>query len=209
MIPLPWWWATWLGCPVHRYPDGSELSGQLEREVIALMADKAEMQEQLASCRPVAPTLSNPLALELQQVFLGSDVELHRRGDEVGLSVRVSVLFTDTYTMKFRDEARPLLDLLNTAVRAHPNLEVWVVGHTNDRPIPKTQVARHVDLLDLSTHLAAALARELERQGTPAGRLVVAGRGATSPVGSNDVDAGRDANARLEFWFVEPSSVAP
>jgi flagellar motor protein MotB len=209
-MSVPAWWAWLLACPAtHRYPDGSELTGQLEREVIALMAQKSALEEQLAGCRPIAPALSNPLALELQQVFLGSEVELRRRGDTVGLSVRASVLFSDPYSVTFRTEARPVIDLLGTAVSLHPELEVWIVGHTSDRPIPKAHLAKHADLVGLSVHLAQALAQEFVADGADPARLVVAGRGPHEPVGSNDVDAGRDANARLELWLLDPKELAP
>jgi flagellar motor protein MotB len=208
LIGLNWWLVGLAGCPAaHRYPDGSELAGQLEREVIALMHQKAILQEQLAGCRPIAPTLSNPLGLELQQVFLGSDVELRRRGDVVGVSVRASVLFSDPFATTFRAEAQPVLDLLNTAVSLHPELHVWIIGHTSDRPIPKAAATKHQDHLDLSVHLAEALARDFVRRGAAPAQLVVAGRGPSEPVGSNDVDAGRDANARVELWFVEPNEL--
>jgi flagellar motor protein MotB len=206
----PAWWLLLAGCPAtHRYPDGSALAGQLEREVIALMHDKAALEEQLAGCRPIAPTLADPLALELQQVFLGTDVELRRHGDGIGLSVRASVLFSDPYATTFRTEAQPVLDLLATAATLHPELLVWVVGHTSDRPIPRAATARHADLVELSVHLAEAVAGAFVTRGVPAARLVVAGRGPHDPVGSNDVDAGRDANARIELWLVEPTTVAP
>lgn len=193
-------WA-WLGCPAHRYPDGSDLSGQLEREVIALMRQKSALEEQLAGCRPVTPVLSDPLALELQQVFVGTDVEIRRDGALTGLSVRTSVLFADPYAGQFRAESAPLMDLLATAVSLHPEQEVWITGHTSDRPVPKAWASTHADLVDLGVHLAERVMRAFVAKGADPSRFVVVGRGPYDPVGSNDVDAGRDANARIEIWF--------
>lgn len=203
-------WLLWAGCSAtHRYPDGSDLPGQLEREVIALMQQKAALEEKLAGCPPSGPSPAYTLAVELQQVFLGSEVKIRRRGDLVGVSVQTSVLFSDPYARVFRTEGEPVLDLLATALRLHPELDVWVVGHTSDVPPRQNGRAQDIDLVDLSVRLAEAVARRFVREGIPAARLSVAGRGPNDPVGSNDLEAGRDANARIDVWLSPPGPVVP
>jgi chemotaxis protein MotB len=86
---------------------------------------------------------------------------------------------------------------------------VIVVGHTNDRPIPPAYKRTLPNHLDWSVQLASALVhRFVEVSGCDEAQFLIAGRGEHSPVESNDLDAGRDANQRLEIWLY-PASEAP
>lgn len=204
---MPWLWLTWLGCSNHRYPDGTGLQGQLEREVIAARVHIEQLEGELAACgQGSAP---NSLFPELNQVFQGTDVEVAREGNATKLIVRTSHLFADPHALKFRVEADPTVDLLATALQIHPELAVMIVGHTNDRPLPTKFARVYPTPTDFSSRTAGALVQRLvdQFQCDPA-RFTVAGRGPWAPRESNDLESGRDANQRLEIW-IYPPSVAP
>lgn len=205
-----WWWPL-LGCGVaHRYPDGGGLEGQFEREVVALSIEKKRLEAELAACgRPGVEGAegADPLALELTQVFAGSEVEVRREEGSTVLVVRAAHLWSDPYGQVFRAEARSTVDLLATAIGLHPDHRVWIVGHTADRPPPEAQLERSRDLLWLSTGWAASLTAELQRgYGLDVARIGIGGRGPHAPVRSNDVEEGRAANERLEIWLAPASS---
>lgn len=197
---MPLIWLTLLGCPTHRYPDGTGLAGQLEREVIALHQRVKQLEAEVASCG--SSTAPDPLYAELRQVFSGSEVEVDRDGGRTVLSVRASHVFSDTWALTDRVEAKMTLDLVATALRLHPEVTALVVGHTNDRPLPRQWQKTYRSNLDLSTRMATAFAARLVREfELPEAQLMVAGRGQYAPVESNDIEAGRDANQRLEIWL--------
>lgn len=204
---MPWLWLSWLGCAPHRYPDGTGIEGQLEREVIAARVHIEQLEAELAACGQGG--ITNTLYPELNQVFQGTDVEVVRDGSVTRLVVRVSHLFADPYALKFRAEGDPTVDLIATALQIHPDLAVTVVGHTNDRPMPSKYSRIYTNHVDLASRTAGALVQRLvtEFACDPA-RFTVAGRGPYAPRESNDLESGRDANQRLEIW-IHPPSVAP
>lgn len=195
-----------LGCPVHRYPDGTGLEGQLEREVIALSQQKRELEERVAGCVD-ASGAPDPLYLQLYQVFRDSEVEVGRAGLVTVLTVRVSHLYADPYRLVFRAEADGTLDLLATALALHPEYRVMIVGHVDDRPVPRAWSRTYLSPLDLSSRLAHGVAERLvEDHDVAPDLLAIGGRGAWDPLQSNDLDSGRDANQRIEVWLAPPSA---
>jgi len=186
-----------LGCSAHRYSDGSGLEAQLEREIIALKQRLRSVEEDLSHCGTQA---EGSLYASLHQVFAGSAIDVVQRGPATVLSVRMSHLFSDLWEMTQRQEADRHLDLLATAVLLNPDHDVTVIGHTDDRAIPRAHSDRYADALQLSLQLASHVATELaESYEIDETRFTVAGRGSRDPLESNDLPAGQDANARLEL----------
>lgn len=205
---LPALWLLAFGCPAHRYPDGTGLAGQLEREVIALHQRVRQLEAEVASCG--TSTAPDPLYAELRQVFQGSEVEVGRDGAVTVLTVRASHVFSDVYALTDRAEAKMTLDLLATALKLHPEVEATVIGHTDDRPLPRQWARTYRGSLELSARMAAAFAARLVRDfALPEARLTVAGRGPYAPVESNDVESGRDANQRLEIHLRPAGGAGP
>lgn len=173
--------------PVHRYPDGGGIEGQLEREVVALQLRVRELESQ----RPDADTALLP---ELVQIFSGSDVAVDQGPLGPRLSVPASALFADRHAPRPRVEATMVYDLLGMALGQHEAYDVLVVGHTSDRPAPAGQ-----DHLLHGAALAHAFARHLiDVHGVAADRVTIASRGARQPIASNDLPAGQDENERIE-----------
>ena len=202
LLPLLW------GCPVHRYPDGSGLEGQLEREVIALKQKLRERESDLATCG--AEDVEGSVYSQLHQVFSGSEIQIAQRGPATVITVRVSHLYSDPHALTFREESDRSLDLLATALTLHPQYDITVLGHTDDSSIPGAYTARYPDHVALSLALASSLAAHLtDRYGVASERLTISGRGARAPVASNDLEAGKDVNQRLEVYLQPAAAVPP
>ncbi len=60
--------------------------------------------------------------------------------------------------------------------------------------------------LDLSKRRAASVRQWLVDHGIDGGRLESQGYGLTQPIETNDTDAGRQANRRVEFKILEEDS---
>jgi flagellar motor protein MotB len=188
-------WATGCG-PVHRYPDGTGIEGQLEREVVALKMRIAELEQGGA----VAPTGPDPLLTELSQVFSGSDVTVADTPEGVLLLVPARAVFAELHPPRARAEAAMIFDLLATVMGQHTDAEAVITGHTSDRPPPPAPGgSAPVDHLLLGAVWAHAFATELhDGHGVARPRLTIASRGATLPVASNDLPSGQDDNERIE-----------
>ena len=98
-----------------------------------------------------------------------------------------------------------VFDMLATAIVKHDGVEVRVVGHTSDRPVPAPRRGRPaLTAMQLTVLQAEAFAEHLSAtHDVPLERFWVGGRGPYSPVTSNDLPEGQDANERIELQLVE------
>jgi outer membrane protein OmpA-like peptidoglycan-associated protein len=97
----------------------------------------------------------------------------------------------DTDSDHLRADAKPAIDQLLAALKAHPDWKVSIEGHTDS-----TGNAAHN--LDLSKRRAASVMAALTADGIDAGRMTSQGFGQTKPIASNDNEIGRAQNRRVE-----------
>jgi OOP family OmpA-OmpF porin len=102
-------------------------------------------------------------------------------------------IYFDTDKAALKPESRPTLDEIAKLLRGQPQLNVFIVGHTDSQGAFEHN-------MDLSKRRAAAVAAELA-QGyqIAAARLRTAGVGYLAPVGSNATEDGRALNRRVEL----------
>ncbi|WP_284420366.1 MULTISPECIES: OmpA family protein [unclassified Bradyrhizobium] len=102
-------------------------------------------------------------------------------------------IYFDTDKATIKPESRPTLEQIAQLLTGQPQLNVFIVGHTDNQ-------GSYDYNLDLSRRRAEAVAAELVRSFriVPA-RLRTAGVGLLAPVGSNATDAGRALNRRVEL----------
>ncbi|ARN23405.1 OmpA family protein [Piscinibacter gummiphilus] len=98
--------------------------------------------------------------------------------------------------------ARSALDQVAVVTGKIPNMDVRIVGHTDSKGSVAANNA-------LSLDRAASTRDWLVARGFSPVRIAVAGRGAQDPVGSNDTDAGRAANRRVEILIGERTAATP
>ena len=89
-------------------------------------------------------------------------------------------------------DAQPLLDDIATALKNFPDWRLRIVGHTDATGNAEQNAA-------LSLERASAIKGALVERGIDAQRLDTAGAGPMRPVASNDTDAGRALNRRVEL----------
>ena len=86
----------------------------------------------------------------------------------------------------------PILDRAAGALNALPNDNAEIAGYTDANGQPAYN-------LDLSKQRAEAVRQYLIKKGVDAARLTANGYGETNPVASNETNAGREANRRVEI----------
>ena len=98
---------------------------------------------------------------------------------------------------KLRPESDRILNAVLAVMKEHSEFtKLGVEGHTDNRG-----AAGHN--LDLSRRRAASVMKWLVDHGIAATRLSSKGLGMTKPIDSNDTDAGRQNNRRVEFHILE------
>ena len=105
-----------------------------------------------------------------------------------------------------RPEARRALDAIVSAVQGeYGNKDVYVFGHTDDRPIKKSGWK---DNWQLSTERALAVVRYLQDHGVGSDRLVAGGCGEYRPRVANSSEPNRTRNRRVEIYAIDPQLMA-
>ncbi len=109
-----------------------------------------------------------------------------------GKAVLDGVLF-DTDKATIRSESKPALEVIAKFLKDHPNLKVFIVGHTD--------FVGALDYnLNLSRERAQAVANALTKDyGIAAARLSAHGVGPLSPAATNRNDPGKSQNRRVEM----------
>ena len=127
-------------------------------------------------------------AAEIAQKIPGATVE--RVGEGIQVTFESGLLY-DFDSDRVRAEAGTNLRNLAASLDQYPKTDLVIVGHTDaDGPSSYNE--------DLSDRRARAAAEYLAARGVERRRLRTAGRGETEPVASNDSEAGRERNRRVE-----------
>jgi outer membrane protein OmpA-like peptidoglycan-associated protein len=127
-------------------------------------------------------------AKELEQNIKGARVQ--RVGEGIQVTFESGLLY-DFDSDAVRTEAKANLRELAASLEKYPNTDLLIVGHTD-------QLGSAAYNQSLSERRARSAATYLVSQGVDGARMVTRGLGETEPVASNETEAGRQANRRVE-----------
>lgn len=95
-----------------------------------------------------------------------------------------------------RGLTQPVLDRAKAVLDEYPEVKVEISGHTD------TDGDRDHNI-DLSRRRAEAVRRYLVDAGIDESRITTRGAGPDEPLGSNDTEAGKAKNRRIEFNLIQ------
>ena len=122
------------------------------------------------------------------------DTRVQVEGDTVKILQKVQF---DTGRATIKEASHPLLDEVANVLLLNPQIvRVEIGGHTDDVGTDETNKK-------LSQRRAQAVRDYLIDAGVKKSRLVAEGYGSTMPIESNDTEAGRSANRRVQFEILE------
>jgi chemotaxis protein MotB len=154
--------------------------------------------------QPAAP-VKMPTAEELGLADLGKSVNVQINRQTVSFRINNELLFTSGQAT-LSSEGVPLVKKLAEVIN-RSKYPVSVEGHSDNVPILTRQFASN---WDLSAARSTAVLRELVRDGVDPQRLRAVGYADTRPLESNDTQAGRAANRRVELIMrIDPGTPAP
>jgi outer membrane protein OmpA-like peptidoglycan-associated protein len=122
---------------------------------------------------------------------LGNNAEVERVGEGIAVTFASGILFPFD-SDQILPAGRTNLSQLATSLQRYPGTEVLIVGHTDSQGTDAYNMA-------LSQRRADSARNYLVSMGIPGDRIRTAGRGETEPVASNETEAGRQQNRRVEI----------
>lgn len=127
-------------------------------------------------------------AEELEVEIPGAVIE--RVGEGIQITFASGLLY-DFDSSAIKPDARTNLQNLAISLKKYNNTDLLIVGHTDSRGAEDYNQ-------DLSLRRANAASAYLATQGVSAARIFTSGRGELEAVATNETDAGRQMNRRIE-----------
>ena len=131
---------------------------------------------------------------QIEQQAQGTGVEVTRTADNRLQIVIPGDIAFDSGQAAIRPNFRTALDNFAQSLQQNPSTTVNIVGHTDSTGSPAVNEP-------LSLQRADATRDYLVTRGVAANRCQIDGRGAREPVASNDTEAGRARNRRVEIFL--------
>lgn len=129
-------------------------------------------------------------AKEIKDTLPGAEVE--RVGEGIKITLKENVVNFGFDSSNLAETAKSNLDKLATVLANNPDTNISIYGYTDSKGADAYN-------LSLSDRRAAAVRSYLSSKGVAASRMVTKGMGEADPVATNDTDAGRAQNRRVEF----------
>ncbi|MBM3330326.1 OmpA family protein [candidate division WOR-3 bacterium] len=112
---------------------------------------------------------------------------------KVGMSVTLKGIYFDFNLATIKPESKPALEAAANMLNENPTINVEIQGHTDSKGSDSYN-------LSLSDRRAASVVSYLvQNLGIDVSRLTSRGYGESMPIATNDTDAGRALNRRVEF----------
>lgn len=129
-------------------------------------------------------------AKEIKETLPGAEVE--RVGDGIKITLNESIVNFDFDSSALTTTAKNNLDKLAQVLVNNPDTNINIYGHTDSKGTDSYNMS-------LSERRANSVKTYLVGKGIASSRLFAKGEGEAMPVASNDTDAGRAKNRRVEF----------
>lgn len=129
-------------------------------------------------------------AKEIKETLPGAEVE--RVGEGIKVTLNENTVNFDFNSANLTTLAKTNLDKLVTVLKNNPDTNINIYGHTDS-------IGSDAANLRISAQRAAAVKNYFVANGISASRMFTEGLGKSSPIASNDTDAGRAKNRRVEF----------
>ena len=128
-------------------------------------------------------------AADLEEDLEGAEIE--RVGEGIQITFDSGILF-DFDSANLRSEARENLSTLAQSLQEYPNTDVMIIGHTDSRGSDAYNQG-------LSERRAGSASDYLLARGISRARITTLGKGESEPVATNETEAGRQENRRVEI----------
>ncbi|MCG3205055.1 MAG: hypothetical protein KCHDKBKB_01772 [Elusimicrobia bacterium] len=197
--------------------------GELTKMVSDLTAQKTALEKQVADLTQAQAGLKAQRDREIMQMMETHDKLVSAMQQEImagqvaitniqgKLSVNVAdKIFFDSGKTEIKPGGREVLQRVGEILKKLTDKQIRIDGHTDNVPIGSALAERYPTNWDLSAARAIQVVRFLqEKAGVPPEMLSATGFGPYRPVASNDVEAERAKNRRIEIVVLDKDVAVP
>jgi chemotaxis protein MotB len=180
-------------------------TARAEGEANALREQLAESQARIVELEQEKETFTQSrqrLEDEMRAALESRDVTISQLQGKLTVNILDRVLF-DSGEAQLRSGGEAVLLKVAAILAQHPNLQIHVVGHTDNVPIRASARSRFASNWELSTARACSAVRFLtEKGGVNPHRLGVVGYGEFRPLADNGTVEGRSRNRRIAITIL-------
>ena len=168
-----------------------------------------EAQDQISQLqkeKEAAVQAHQSLESEMRNALESKDVTISRLQGKLTVNILDRVLF-DSGEAELKQDGAAVLRKVGALLQQHTNLQVHVIGHTDNVPI-RAGRSRYASNWELSTARATAAVRFLtESVGVDPRRLGVVGYGEFHPIADNSTPEGRAKNRRIAVTILSEEMI--
>jgi outer membrane protein OmpA-like peptidoglycan-associated protein len=177
---------------------GEEQRNRVLLEARTREAQQAQSQAQAAQNQAEAAQQQAQSAQQQLQAAQQQMRDLQAKQTNRGMVLTLGDVLFDTNKATLKPGAAQRLDRLAMFLQSNPNEKLIIEGYTDSTGSEEYNQ-------ELSQRRAQSVADALASRGVPAPRYTVVGRGESFPVATNDTQAGRQQNRRVEVVFSDQS----
>jgi chemotaxis protein MotB len=185
--------------------EASAAAEKSNAEVAEARTQLAEIQSRLADLekeKQAAVQSHKSLEDEMRAALESKDVTISRLQGKLTVNILDRILF-DSGEADIKPEGSVVLRKIAALLAQHPNLNIHVIGHTDNVPIKPAARNRFPSNWELSTARAIAAVRFLtEIAGVDPRRVGAIGYGEFRPVADNSTPEGRARNRRIAITIL-------
>jgi chemotaxis protein MotB len=180
-------------------------ASRADANAVALQEKLSSAQERLQELekeKNAAVQTRQSLEDEMRSALESKDVTISRLQGKLTVNILDRVLF-DSGEADLKPDGAAVLRQVAGILEQHTNLQVHVIGHTDNVPIRPGARGRFASNWELSTARATAAVRFLvEKSGVDPRRLGAVGYGEFRPVADNSTAEGRAKNRRIAITIL-------
>lgn len=180
---------------------------EYEEQIMQLDAQIAELQKQIADDEAVIAE-RNQIAEELRENLKdckADNAALIEASEEVVMITIQDQLSYASSQVIVLDTMVPTLEAIASAVRNHPDWDVYVEGYTDDIKIAEEWREQYPSNWELGSFRASAVVRYMTNQlNLPADRFAAVSYGPFRPLATNETPEGRAENRRVRVVMHKP-----
>ncbi len=174
---------------------------ELKTEIAGLSKERSlaidEKEKAVAELKKTYTNLVNELKSEIQK----GEIAVTQLRDKLSLSMVDKILF-DSGSADVKKDGKKVLDRVAEILKKVADKQIRIEGHTDNVPIGSRIAKRFPTNWELSNARATNVVKYLQEKGIDPKLLSPSGYSEYRPVESNDTDAGKAKNRRIEIVLI-------